>query len=129
MKNKHYVFKILSFVTIITLTMVFFVNCSRNNPGVEGTTYTGSAKGYGGKVTVHVTIGDDKKINAIKVDTKKETPEVGGEAAKIVAEEILTNQSLNVDTISGATITSNAVINATENAIKDAGISLNTYRK
>jgi len=94
----------------------------KDSDAVDGTTYTGTAQGYEGEVTVKVTVAKDGTINAIDVDAPDETKEVGGAAAPKVAKSIIANQSLAVDTVSGATITSNAVISATEAALKEAGI-------
>ena len=81
--------------------------------------YIGSAKGYGGTIKVEVTIRQ-AKIAAIRV------LEHGGESdsyynkAKRVINRILKAGTPNVDTISGATYSSNGIINAVKNALKKA---------
>ena len=81
--------------------------------------YIGSAKGYGGTIKVEVTIRQ-AKIAAIRV------LEHGGETdsyfnkAKRVISRILKAGTPNVDTISGATYSSNGIINAVKNALKKA---------
>jgi fumarate reductase flavoprotein subunit len=113
--------KLIALLMMVVLSGVMFIGCDTEDEA-EGKSYNGTAAGYSSDVTVEVTVGDDDKITAINVDAKGETPEVGGKAAPTVAESIVEKQSLAVDTVAGATITSNAVITATENALKEAGI-------
>jgi len=115
----------------LCIISVFAIGCSKkeDTDKVEGKTYTASAVGYGGDVTVEVTVSEDGTINSINVDAPKETKEVGGAAAPKVAEAIIAEQSLAVDTVAGATITSQAVISATESALKEAGIDTEALKK
>ncbi len=80
---------------------------------------TGKAKGYGGDITVAVT-RDGGKIVSISFEEENETPEIGGKALDTMAQEILAKGSTDVDIVSGATITSKAVIAAVNNALDPA---------
>lgn len=123
-------FKYFMLISLTCLLSLFLIGCAKDkNSDVEGTTYTGKAQGYEGEVTVKVTVAKDGTINAIDVNAPDETKEVGGAAAPKVAKEIISKQSLAVDTVSGATITSNAVISATEAALKEAGIDTEALKK
>jgi len=100
--------------------------------GKEGTAQAGSyeatAKGFGGDVTVKVTVGEDGNVTAVEVKADSETPDLGGKAAPKIAEDILKNQSLAVDTVSGATVTSEAVLAAAEDALSQAGIDVESWK-
>ncbi|MDD5936665.1 MAG: FMN-binding protein [Clostridiales bacterium] len=87
-------------------------------------TYTGTAAGFAGDVTATVTMNEDGTIANITVDVASETPALGGVAGPDVAAAIVENQSLAVDTVSGATVTSTAVINAVRIALTEAGSEL-----
>lgn len=103
---------------ILTLSALLLVGC-----GNKTTTYDGKAEGYGGEITVQIAVDKDGKITEISVDAPNETPAIGGEAAPQIAEKIKEKQSLNVDTVSGATVTSKAVIEATRSALKGGNVS------
>ena len=82
-------------------------------------TYSASAKGFGGDVTVTVTV-EDGKIAAAEAAGISETPALGGAAMPQLCEAIVANQTPYVDTVSGATLTSNAVIEAAAAALAQA---------
>ena len=83
-------------------------------------TYTGTAKGFGGNITVKVTISGGK-ITAIDiVSASAETPSYLAKAKGVVA-KVLSAQSPNVDVVSGATYSSNGILNAIKRALTSAG--------
>lgn len=90
----------------------------------EGATYV--AGSYSAKVsgmhemTVHVTVSDTE-ITDIKID-HQETPGVGEPATVSLPAEILETQGLGVDVVSGATLTSKAIINGVIDCLKQAGL-------
>ena len=76
----------------------------------------GEAKGYGGVLKVSVTMsGDD--ITKVKVTEHHETQGVGTRAIDALPAAIEKADSINVDSISGATVTSNAIKEAVSQAI------------
>lgn len=77
---------------------------------------TGKAKGYGGELTVSVTMEGDK-ITAVTVTDNKETPSIAGNALEKLPAAIVEKNSTDVDIVSGATYTSKAIIAAVNNAI------------
>ncbi|MGI6193256.1 MAG: FMN-binding protein [Christensenellales bacterium] len=89
---------------------------------LEPTVLTGVAQGFGGDVTVNVSIDENGAIAEVTVETPNETEGIGTVAAPVVAEAIVTAQSVNVDAVSGATMTSNAVIEAVTAALTEAGL-------
>ena len=83
-------------------------------------TYTGTADGFGGPVNVVLTVGSDGYISKVSITGDQETPNVGGAAIPVLAEEVLANQGGDVDVVSGATFTSNAVRTAAAAAAAEA---------
>lgn len=81
--------------------------------------YRGSAMGYGGTVTVEVTISAGSIADIQVVDHAKETPSYFEKAMAIVS-RILEAQSPNVDTVSGATYSSNGIREAVIQALNQA---------
>ena len=81
--------------------------------------YMGSADGFGGKVTATVTISENG-IDAIVLAGNDETPELGGAALEKLAPKFMEAQSSQVDAVSGCTITSNAAMEAVQNALDQA---------
>ena len=94
-----------------------------SDPFTDGTykdgTYTGTARGFGGNITVKVTISGGQ-IKAIDVvSAKDETPSYF-ERAKAVIAQVIAKQTPNVDTVSGATYSSNGILNAVRRALTQA---------
>ena len=85
--------------------------------------YTAEAQGIfvPVKVTVSVT---ETEIQTVLIDATGETPELGGIAAEKMAMAIMEAQTPNVDTVSGATVTSNAIIAAATDALTQAGADI-----
>lgn len=83
---------------------------------VKDGTYKGSANGYGGKVTVNVTVSK-KTMTAIDVVSAPGETDSFFQRAKGVIDEMLTAQSTDVDVMSGATYSSNGIIGAVKNAL------------
>ena len=87
--------------------------------GYADGTYTGSGTGFGGTITVQVTV-TDHKITAINiVDASNETASYFANAQGVIS-KILASQSPNVDAVSGATYSSNGIITAVQNALSQA---------
>lgn len=84
-------------------------------------TYTGvSENGRNGAVKVSVTFSEDA-ISGIQIVEHEETPGLSDPALTILPENIVAAQSLAVDTIGGATISSKAVLEAVADAVAQAG--------
>ncbi len=86
-------------------------------------TYEGSGTGFrNGTTTVSVTIKDDK-ITAISTVSTNDDGPFYNQAYSTVTQEILNSQSANVDAVSGATFSSNGIMQAVEDALNKAKIS------
>ena len=81
--------------------------------------YFGSANGYGGNLTVKVIIKNGK-ISGIEVVSQNETPEYFNRAYAVI-NKILSSGSVNVDSVTGATVSSNAIKMAVADALHKAG--------
>ena len=86
-------------------------------------TYTAEAQGIFAPVKVQITVSEDRITNVL-ITATGETPELGGLAAGKLAESILLAQTPNVDALSGATVTSNAIIKAATEALEAAGADI-----
>ncbi|MBN2852400.1 MAG: RnfABCDGE type electron transport complex subunit G [Clostridia bacterium] len=88
----------------------------------KGFVFNVSTKGYGGEVVVFVGINNDGTINNVQVGKNNETPSVGKKAeekdftGRFIGIDSKQNLKENVDTISGATITTRGVIEAVQEA-------------
>ncbi|HWP79913.1 MAG TPA: FAD-binding protein [Candidatus Acidoferrum sp.] len=89
-------------------------------PSYTAGTYEATAQGMNGPVPVSVTVSADK-IEAVTVGENVETLGLGDIAAKKLPGRIVEKQSLAVDVVSGATITSYAILSAAETALTQAG--------
>lgn len=88
-------------------------------------TYTGTASGYAPNLTVDVTVSGGKITN-IEIVSHNESPGFYERAFETVPEEIISSQSTDVDTVSGATFSSKGIINAVEDALQDASSDSST---
>ena len=85
----------------------------------------GTAKGHNGDLKAVVTFDGDK-ISKIDLE-HEETEGLGDKAADSLVEKIVANNSVNVDTVSGATVTSVAVIDAVKAAIEKSGRDVKAF--
>ena len=83
-------------------------------------TYTGTAAGKNGDVKVEVTFSANA-IDSVKVVEHSETAGISDGAIENIPTAIVENQSLAVDTVSGATVTSDAILKAVADAVAQAG--------
>lgn len=99
--------------------------------GTAGTltdgTYTASAKGMDGDITAEVVVKDGK-IAEINYTEQDETAGVGDKGLKLMADAIIEHQSLAVDAISGATISSSAVRMLVSDAVEQAGGDVSEWK-
>lgn len=83
--------------------------------------------GHGGLIQASVTV-DENSILSVEVSGDSETPGVSDLPLEQLPQDIVTYQSLGVDAISGATLTSYGVINAVANALEGSGVDLDALR-
>ena len=97
-----------------------------SDAGVSGD-FTGTAKGFGGDVSVTLTLTDGA-ITGCTAEGKEETQGVGSEAIAKMPGAIAESGSIAVDGVSGATITSNAIKEAAAAALTAAGLNADDYK-
>ena len=84
-------------------------------------TYTGvSPNGRGGEVKVEVVLSADR-IESVTLLENNETAAIAAPAIETIPAQIMEHQSLGVDAVSGATITSLAILEAVADAVTQAG--------
>lgn len=110
---------------LVMLVSILMVGCSGENYTINEAgqwkdgTYTKTAKGKNASFDVTVVI-DNGYIQTITIGDNKETPEKGGVAINELPAEMVTQQSYEVDAISGATVTSNGIKDAVARCLQDA---------
>ena len=87
--------------------------------GLKDGVYEASSNGYGGRLSVRVTVKNGKLTN-IDVISNNETPSYFNRASSVI-DRILSTGSVNVDSVAGATISSNAIKQAVSKALAQAG--------
>jgi len=110
----------LAFTLLLTLTVGAF---AAYNPG----TYTAEVRGHNGPIKVSATFSKDA-ITAVEVLEHAETVGVGTPAIERLSKEIVEHQSLGLDTVSGATITSYAVLAGVSSCVEQAGGDVDALR-
>ncbi|MDO4492890.1 MAG: FAD-dependent oxidoreductase [Clostridia bacterium] len=108
--------KLISFALVLMLALSVVPAYAANfTPGE----YEGSAAGFGGVVTVKVTVDENAVQNATISET--ETPTIGGQAAeKLCAAMVGVSSADEVEAVAGATVTSGAVKEALAAALSAA---------
>lgn len=135
MKKKLGMKKALSLLLCMLLVMSMFAACKKddnkdtptgkeqtnNNSGTyTAGTYTVEVQGHNGLITVDVTFSETE-ITDIKVVSSSETASIADGAMERIKEQVLSGQTLGIDTVSGATVSSKALLGAIEEAVSKAG--------
>ena len=89
--------------------------------------YTAQANGNNGPVTVEVEVSDTE-ILSVKVTEHAETAGLSDTPIERIPAKIVEGQTLAVDTVSGATNTSNAILKAAEDALAQAGADIEALK-
>lgn len=117
-----------------------FVGCSSNevNPKVEETTssqqtfkagtYTATGEGNNGSIKVEVVLSETA-IESIKILESSETAGLGDTALESLIDDIISHQSLGVDTVTGASNSSKALLNAVEACLVEAGANVDALKE
>ena len=91
-------------------------------PALADATYTGTAKGFVDAIDVTVTLADDGSIKSVVVDKCSDTPGVCDTAVATIPAQMVELNSINVDTVAGATFTSKGILAAVKNALENGGV-------
>lgn len=104
---------ILKYISLF-MTLLLLTSCTGKK--YKSGTYTGESQGYGGSIIAEVEFDENKILN-IDIKANKETIGIGDTAIEKIKNEILEKQSTDIDSISSATVTSEAVKKAVNNCI------------
>ncbi|WP_125606665.1 flavocytochrome c [Lapidilactobacillus bayanensis] len=91
-------------------------------------TFAVTTPGHNGDLPMSVTLSK-KRIEKIEIDTSKETEGIADVVFARIPQEIIDGQTLNVDVISGASVTSHGVIDGVAQAVKMAGANPDYLRQ
>ncbi len=92
-----------------------------NSEDLNAGTYTSAAQGLFSEVSVTITVDESGTITFVSIDASGETPDIGGAAAEQLEDEIMESQgAVGLDSVSGATVTSKAVITALSDCLSMA---------
>jgi fumarate reductase flavoprotein subunit len=109
------------------LVLIFLVFGCTGTPKTGVSSYTSTVQGFGGDISVVVTIEEGRIISVI-AEGPGETTGVGAVAISTLPGRIVENQSLAIDTISGATISSTGILSAVEDCLVQAGLDPSKYQ-
>lgn len=104
---------------VLVIGLLFGYQAIQNHRTQEEEIAKLEAQGYGGTVAVELTIENGKFTDLTVVSAEKEDAAYF-DAASSLLDTILEEQSTDVDTVSGATFSSNGIIHATEDALRKA---------
>lgn len=118
---------------LMAASMIFAAGCSSNATPTSSAsatsstsgTFTGSSVGMQGTVTVSMTV-EDGKITNVELTEIHETPAVASVAMERIPAQMVEYQTTTVDTVTGATLCSNAIMRAAKAAAEEAGLDADT---
>lgn len=116
----------LALMLVFSMAACGTQNTPSDNAGIyTAGTYTGTAKGNNGDVTVEVVLSAEK-IESVTVTAHEETAGLSDGPIADIPAAIVETQSLNIDAVSGATNTSNAILEAVKAALTEAGADVDS---
>lgn len=119
--------KLLASALCAALCLATVPTLGESEPVFKAGTYTATAYGMGGQYPVTMTFSDTE-ILSIDASENHETVMVGTEAIRILSERILENQSLDLDAVASATVSSYGFIRAVEDCVKQSGADVDALK-
>ena len=110
---------------IVSILLSLVLMCAAISGVAE--VYTQAAQGNNGPVTVEVSV-ENGAVTAVTVTEHSETAGICDTPISKIPAAIVEGQTLNVDVVSGATNTSNAILNAVAAALTEAGIDAEAWK-
>ncbi|MBQ9205624.1 MAG: flavocytochrome c [Treponema sp.] len=106
--------KIIKFLSVVAILSLF--SACNKTPALKDGTFSGTGEGRNGPIEVEVTVADGKITDA-KITKESETPEIALPAEEqIIRQFIEAGSTEEIDVVSGATITSNGILDALDAA-------------
>lgn len=115
--------RLISFMLVFALLGTIGSGCSKSEGTYKAGTYEATVKGHNDDLSVEVVV-DSEKITGVKVTKHAETESIAGKAISDIPQAIVENQSLAIDAIAGATVTSNAILAGAKEALSKAGADI-----
>ena len=109
------------FVPVMLIAAMLSVAACKSNRLFKSGTYTGKGQGMGGALTVEVKL-TGSEIESVTVIKHNETPGISDPAIEKIPVQIVAFQKTNLDVIGGCSITSRAIMQAADAALKSAGV-------
>ena len=114
----------------MVLTLLAGCGSSSSSTAASGSvagTYEGTGKGRNGDIVVAVTLDDNAVITNIEVKEQQETEGVGDIAFDQMIPKMVEHNTVAVDAVATATLTSNGLLEAVRNALTAAGVNPDDY--
>ena len=112
---------------VLALCVLMSLACGASAAMTAGT-YSATVSGMHGPMTVQVTVSEDK-IESVEVTENVETPGLIDWPMREIPQEVVENQSVNVDTVTGVTVSSRAILSGVSKALEEAGANLDDFNK
>jgi len=90
-------------------------------------TYEASVKGHNSNIKVAVTVSENS-IDKVEVLENRETLGIGSKPLEVIPAAVVENQILEVDSLTGVTVSSMAVLSAVEDCLTQAGADIATLK-
>ena len=124
--------KFIAVLLCVAMLMTLLVGCgkSADSTAASGSvagTYEGTGKGRNGDIVVAVTLDDAGVITDIEVKEQAETPGVGDIAFEQMLPQMVEHNTIAVDAVATATLTSNGLLEAVRAALTAAGVDPDSY--
>ncbi|MDO4484662.1 MAG: FAD-dependent oxidoreductase [Clostridia bacterium] len=113
--------------SIFSILLVLMLTITTAAMAMTPGTYEAEANGIGGPVKVAVTVSD-AGIENVEIVSHSETAGISDPAINNIPAAIVAGQTLAVDTVAGATVTSNAILSAVEQALAQAGADIDALK-
>lgn len=119
----------IRFLALLMAMMMVFASVAMGEAAPAGVSgeFAGTAKGFAGDVTVTITL-ENSQIAGVAIVGASETEGIGSKAIELMGAQMAETGSIAVDTMAGATLTSNAVLTAAEAAIVAAGLDADDFK-
>lgn len=109
--------KLSKIFSLFLSILILFISCEKKQSSLRDGTFIGKGNGRNGPLEVSITVKDGKIVDA-EITKDAETPNIADNAKKEIIERFLKDGSTAMlDAVSGATITSNAILDALDEAV------------
>lgn len=124
--------KFIAMLLCVAMLMTLLASCGKSAsstaaPGSVAGTYEGTGKGRNGDIVVAVTLDDAGVITDIEVKEQQETEGVGDIAFDQMIPQMVEHNTIAVDAVATATLTSNGLLEAVRAALTAAGVDPDSY--